>query len=233
MANTSDCTSGDISVYYLNNKGEVQWSKHFGTADNNNIGQLVANVDGSLAVAMTGEVSPGNQGPVITKISSTGSVVWSKGYSFTDVQSAAPYLTGLPDGGFLLHGQQKNPGDTNPKAFIMKLDSDGNEIWGQRVTSPDRVVFSRRAYVTSSGDYLLCGDFWKAAVTNYDVFLIKMDSAGTFQFFKSYGRSASTINSYDVVEQNGNYVIGGDYTNGSGDYKSWIIKTDLSGNLLE
>ena len=84
-----------MTVYYLNNKGEVLWSKHFETINQNNVYDLVVTSDGNLAVGMTAEVNAGIQGPVITKMNLKGDVLWSKGYYFASVKDTAAELTPL------------------------------------------------------------------------------------------------------------------------------------------
>ena len=102
---------------------------------------------------MTAEVNAGIQGPVITKMNLKGDVLWSKGYYFASVKDTAAELTPLQDGGFLLLGQWNNP----ISSFILKLDANGDVVWGLKAITGFKFLSTNRAYVTAHGDYLVAG----------------------------------------------------------------------------
>ncbi|MBI4946080.1 MAG: hypothetical protein HY840_06740 [Bacteroidetes bacterium] len=80
--------------------------------------------------------------------------------------------------------------------------------------------------------YIVCGPSSSYGMDNTDFFLLKIDSAGKFQWQNTFGGS-NIENCFSVKQTNDSgFVICG-YTNsfGSGGYDAYLAKTDLSGNL--
>jgi hypothetical protein len=81
--------------------------------------------------------------------------------------------------------------------------------------------------------YLITGassSFTQAAA---DVFLLKTDSLGTFQWSGHYGGNESDVGvRVKTIEGNGHFIAGYSNSFGTGDYDFMLLKTDLTGNLV-
>lgn len=134
--------------------------------------------------------------------------------------------------------------------FIAKYDSNGNNLWVKRcggtgwdVGNGITVDKSGNCYVT--GGYISIGTFGTTTLTslgNYDAFVAKYDSTGTFLWAKSaggvsedMGQSLSTDaanNCYVIGYFNGTATIGITPLTSAGSSDIWIAKYDASGNSV-
>ncbi len=86
---------------------------------------------------------------------------------------------------------------------------------------------------TQDTGYLITGassSFTQAAA---DVFLLKTDSLGVYQWSTHYGGNESDIGvRIQTIQGNGHVIAGYSNSFGNGDYDFLLLKTDLSGNLM-
>ncbi|MBL4625585.1 MAG: T9SS type A sorting domain-containing protein [Flavobacteriales bacterium] len=87
--------------------------------------------------------------------------------------------------------------------------------------------------LTSDGGYIITGATGSFGYGQSDVYLLKIDSAGAYQWSRSYGGS-NVDWGYDAeITSDGGYVIAG-YTNsfGAGGYDFYLVRTDSVGDTL-
>jgi hypothetical protein len=85
---------------------------------------------------------------------------------------------------------------------------------------------------TSDKGYIVCGTTSSYGMGNTDVYLLKIDSAGKFQWQNTFG-GINIENCFSVKQTNdAGFIICG-YTNsfGAGGYDAYLVKTDSTGNL--
>lgn len=147
----------------------------------------------------------------------------------------------------------------NSDIFITKLDVSGNYVWTYKIggVSSDE---GRSIYLDGFGNIYATGRFggsidfdagigiFNLTAANYDVFILKLDTSGSFVFAKSMegGASSFATGGSIAVDQSGNiYASGGftktyDFDPGPGVfnlnalYTSFVfnLKLDISGNFL-
>ena len=122
--------------------------------------------------------------------------------------------------------------------FTLALLLVGNNLFSQIITF--RHVFGgtgddfgQDIEQTSDGGYIITGATGSFGYGQSDVYLLKIDSLGIYEWSRSYG--GSNIDwGYDVeITSDGGYVIAG-YTNsfGAGGYDFYLIRTDSIGDTL-
>ena len=161
------------------------------------------------------------------------------------------YITGTSQGTNLF-GKNATSGTTDD-IFVAKLNSSGVVQWVYTAggTGRDR---GRKIALDSSGNIYVVGyyqqtvDFGGGDVTSnqsFDVFLLKLNSSGTFQWVKSYGGSTGNDLGRDVVVDSNDNVImlgtfrgtvnfdsgdgGGVVNYTSNDYDVFLIRLNSSG----
>ena len=174
----------------------------------------------------------------ISKFNSSGDFVWVKriGSTGTDRASAISLDTA---GNFYIGGSFQASPDFDPgagtsslttndrDAFILKLDSNGDFLWVKQITGPAsgggvfNLEFVNSLAVTStdlyaSGEFGSTADFDPGAGTSNlvsnggtDVFVLKLDLNGTYQWVKSFGGSDTEIARSVAADSTGVYVAGG------------------------
>ena len=155
------------------------------------------------------------------------------------------YITGTSQGTNLF-GKNATSGTTDD-IFVAKLNPSGVVQWVYTAggTGRDR---GRKIALDSSGNIYVTGYYWSTVdfgggnVTsngNWDAFLLKLDSSGTFQWVKSYGSNSGNDLGRDVaIDSNDNIYMLGTYRGtvdfGAGDVAAtdadiFLIKYNSSG----
>lgn len=127
------------------------------------------------------------------------------------------YITGTSQGANVF-GKNATSGTTDD-IFVAKLNSSGVIQWVYAAggTGRDR---GRKIALDSSGNIYVTGYYWSTVdfgggnVTsngNWDAFLLKLDSSGTFQWVKSYGSNYNDLGRDVAIDSNDNIYMLGNY----------------------
>ncbi len=164
----------------------------------------------------------------VVKYSADGSKKFSKmiGGSGADmVYGIAP----TADGGFVIGGKAGSPdgdfsgvGTLKYKAFVMKLDANGNVAWTNAISSslhsavkniavaPNGDIYATVETVADDGEFADIAGTKKGLETTV---LMKLNSAGNIQWKKCY-HGAGRTQLYAVIATNDGCVIAGQYASG-------------------
>jgi hypothetical protein len=167
---------------------------------------------------------------LIMKLDSTGAILWQRTWSYY----ATEYPTNLVvDGGGNVYvvGQADSFGSGDNDAILIKYDTLGTLLWEKRwagagVDIATDVGFdaSGNVYVTGQTDSFGAGDF--------DVFLLKYLSDGTFVWQQAWGTSARETPSRIAVDAgSGTIYISGDTTVSPGVFNAFLLHYSSSGTL--
>ena len=176
----------------------------------------------------------------VLKLGSNGAYQWHTFYGATGSQAEA-YDIAIHDNDFIVitgrtYGTWKGPSGQDPlnpntagnnASFILKLDSSGTYQW-HTIYGSDYFDYGCGITVNGSGSIYVSG--WSAGswngplgqspLHNYsgsgsDVFVLKLDSSGAYQWHTFYGNVFENSNYKIVVDSGGNLYIAGTTT------KSW------------
>ena len=212
-------------------------------------------------------VNTGNSGGRdiwIIKFDNNGSRIWSKDYGGNgDDQGIS--IAATADSGFIVLGSCNGSGGDIPFTyssspftadwFVLKIDKDGNKQWCKTLGgsglewSTGTILTANQSYYLISGsnskDHDCLDTTWHSSNVNtdYDIFLIKLDTGGNTLWTKSFGGSLAEIaNSAELDPFDSTVLIAG--TSASNDYQAvgnhstnlnkdlWVIKTDKDGKLI-
>jgi hypothetical protein len=234
------------------------------------IGRFEGTADFDPGVGVFNLTSAGSFDVFISKLDASGNFVWAKqfagssaaeGFRISIDAIGSVYATGRFQGTVDF---DPGPGVTNLSsagvfdAFITKLDSFGDFIWAKRLGG----VNSEEGYsiaLDNSGNIFTTGVFEGtvdfdpgAAVFNLssvgssDIFILKLDSFGDFVWAKTMGGSGTDIARSIAIDNNGNVLTTGSFTNtadfdpgpgvsnlsSSGSFDVFISKLDAFGNFV-
>lgn len=166
----------DAYVLKIDAVGTLQWSKSFGRAGNDYIYNCYETSDGGYITAGASQESAyTNYDWIVTKLNSTGTVLWSKIMS-SSLDEGCRKLFITSDGGFLLVGHSRYR-NSNPDALIVKLDASGTLQWKRSFGGAG----SEDAYLvspTADGNYIAAGFTNSFGSGGYDIFMTKFDING-------------------------------------------------------
>ncbi len=209
----------------------------------------------------------------IFKLDPSGNFVWAKslggtGYDYGESITIDAFGDIYTSGYFSGTGDfDPGPGTynlvSNPvyDAFISKLDASGNFIWAKSIggTSVDN-IFSVK---TDPSGNVYCGGYFNSAaadfdpgpasytlapVGDYDAFILKLNSAGSFIWAKNFGGTGDdkllsiAVNASGDVYSTGHYKVTADFDPGPAIYNLspvvlhqadiFVCKLDASGNFV-
>lgn len=206
--------------------GNELWSKTFGGASSEQAKSVQQTLDGGYILAgSTSSYGAGSVDAWLIKTDASGNQYWSK--TFGGIGADAAYsVQQTSDGGYILAGGTSSFGDGGLDAYVIKTDSNGNQLWSKTFggTKEDHVESVQQ---TLDGGYILAGGTWSYSVDNVNLlWLIKIDANGNKQWNKTFDGSVITGWAYSVQQtSDSGYILLGT-TNAGG----LLIKTDANGN---
>jgi peptidoglycan hydrolase-like protein with peptidoglycan-binding domain len=241
--NVTSAGSTDIFVLKLNSSGTFQWVNTYG-GTSFDFGRGIA-VDSSGNIYITGYfyetvdfgggnvTSAGSTDIFVLKLNSSGTFQWVNTYGGTSFDfgrgiavdsSGNIYITGyfyetVDFGG----GNLTSAGGAD--IFVLKLNSSATFQWVSTFGSTS-IDVGEDITVDSSGNSYITGyfegtvDFGGGNVTSAgsaDIFVLKLNSSGTFQWVNTYGGSAFDVGMDITVDSSGNSYITG-YFEGTVDF---------------
>lgn len=162
---------------------------------------------------------------VLTKRDAGGNEIWTKGIdlNYTGYIYSYHALSVYPaaDGGYILaggmcHSEEKNSGN----AWLVKTDSQGNEIWKGTFDGYSDVLLRP----TSDGGCLAC--LGTCESESSDSLLIKADAEGNVAWSRRFDGWINDVQ----IDPNGGYILSQTKESEDIGSSSWMIRIDTHGN---
>jgi uncharacterized delta-60 repeat protein len=139
-------------------------------------------------------------------------------------------ITQSSDGGYVVAGYTSSFGAGSYDFYVVKLDSSGNVVWTKTIGgSGDDQAWS--IIRSSDGNYVVAG--WTNSFgSNYDFYVVKLDSSGNIIWTKTIGGSGDDQAWSIIQSSDGGYVVAGRTSSfGAGGWDFYVVKLDSSGNV--
>ena len=206
--------------------GDTLWTKTFATTPGFARAYSIRQTsDGGFIV--TGDVTLANSivtDVILLKLDANGNRQWCKhiGNGLSDVGNVVRQTA---DGGYIIAGFANESFGSGKDILLVKTDELGDTIWTKTFSGSLNDI-AQALDITPDGGYIVTG-FTNShnAGQNYEGFLLKTNSSGEQEWFRTYGYTRA----YSVVSAAGGYTFAGYGPVGSGQYS--LIHTDNFGNL--
>ncbi len=223
---------------------------------------------GPLTVSL---VSAGSSDAFVSKFNSAGTLQWAKSIGGTFYDGGKDIKLDA-SGNIYVCGQHYGvtdldpgvatftvSGNANGSGFITKLDNSGNFLWGKVLLGSSQSLFNSievdgSGNIYSTGTFNNLTDFDPGAPTftmnsngGSDAFILKLNNAGSFQWAKSVGGSATDYAVSVRCDAAGNPILLGDFNSSSMDFdpgpgsftmscngnnEIYLLKLDATGNFM-
>jgi len=213
------------------NYGQPYFQKVFYDSPFDQEGQdVLPTADGGyLIAAYTSNSTFNDQDIEVVKADASGALVWKKTYGGN--KPDFPYhMLQAADGNYFIIGYSQSYGGGDYDVLLLKIDPAGNTIWLKTYGGwgNDQGL---DIIATSDGNYMIVGNSNSAAMADQDMFLIKIDPAGTVIWNKWLGGSSNDFgNSIQQCSDGGYIVLGNTFSFGAGG-DAYLVKTDAGGNI--
>jgi hypothetical protein len=158
--------------------------------------------------------------------------LWTKTYGGESAEGGRSVCL-TEDGGFAIAGYTFSFGEGNADAYLIKTDSEGNELWSKTYGGTGSDYGYSICKASSDNGFIITGYTTSYGAGSKDVYLIRTNSNGDTLWTKTFGGSGLDIGMSVSETSGGNIVICG-YTEsfGAGEDDIYIVKTDANGNFL-
>jgi uncharacterized delta-60 repeat protein len=196
-----------LFVLKFGSDGTLVWQRILGPASGD--GVAVA-ADGSVYVAGTA-VRPGGAfefDVVLLKLDSTGSLIWRRAYSGSEVADARGGVTVAPDGSVYVGGAiQASTKKVVVDALVVKFASDGTLLWDRGWGGRSGDVGGGVAALTD-GSVVLVGDTNSFGADSDDAFILRLSADGRGLDADTWGGTGIDHGDDTVAASDGTVAVG-------------------------
>ena len=206
-----------------------EWNNTFGGTDwDGGYSGFQASDGGYIITGLTVSYSVGGTDLYLIKTNADGNEQWSKTFGGGGDEWGETIIKSS-DGNYIICGVVESYGAGGKDAWLLKTDTDGNEIWNNTFGGGDRDV-SYCVSHTSDGGYILTGRTESYGAGGVDVYLVKTDSNGNMQWQQTFGGASDDVGASVLQTSDGGYIISGWTWSFDINADVWLIKTDENGN---
>jgi hypothetical protein len=163
----------DVYLIKTDAGGNQVWSKTFGGSGYDGATSVCQTFDGGYIIA--GYLN--SLDIYLIKTDANGNEVWSKTFGGEQVDIAHS-VQQTSDGGYIIAGFTESYAEGGEDVYLIKTDSDGNEVWSKTFGGPDDDC-GYLVQQTSDGGYIIAGYKGSYGATKDDVYLIKVKPDGS------------------------------------------------------
>lgn len=217
----------DVFLVKTDASGNFSWQKSLGGLGSDGAWDIKNTSDGGYILAgWTFSHGPGSVGNAwLVKTDSLGNQLWHQAFGGTGVDRAYS-VQQTTDGGYILAGYTSSFGAGLDDMLLIKTDNLGNQQWMKTFGGTGR-DYGYSVQQTSEGGFIITGYTLSYGAGGDDVYLVKTDSDGNLEWFKTYGGSSSDVG-YAVREtpDGGCIIAGHTLSYGAGVHDAWLIRLD-------
>ncbi|MEO0223650.1 MAG: hypothetical protein ABIL76_00965 [candidate division WOR-3 bacterium] len=230
----------DLFLAKFTNNGDLIWAKIYKYP-----GQVYANeiIRDSNSYILVSKIAPGNVSlhPFVINVDTNGNIIWAKFYGYpSDIQEYSPayyfdrIALKINDGFFILGSKiyQVQP-SYHYDIYLLKIDNNENPLWaksygGDNVPSHNENASS--IIKSIDGNYYIIGSYGSFSVSQYGIYLLKIDQNGNLIKSKVYYQNMGASSGLRIFQNNDKLII--PYSNYSSYYPLGILVIDTSGSIF-
>lgn len=226
----------------LNSDGNIVWEKTYGGESYDDANSVIQSTDGGYTVAGITK-SKGARDAWIIKLDNLGNIIWNKtfggekDYRFLNkaahnlLYKGSESIIETTDGDYVVTGNISSKDSDEESAWILKLDSSGNQIW-ERIYSRNKYCSAHSILQGTDGGYIVAGYSLGKNEDEVGVWIFKLDSNGNMIWEKIYGKRQLDWASSIIQTIDGGYVVAGFSQPFVKTSDVWIFKLDNQGNIV-
>jgi outer membrane protein OmpA-like peptidoglycan-associated protein len=206
------------------------WTQIFGGEEIDQSFSIIEISDGYIIVGWTHSHGSGNSDVWLIKTDLNGNKVWDKTYGGKE-RDRGLSVKKTNDSGYIIVGYTESFGNGLFDLWLLKTDKNGNEEWNNTFGGGD-YDYGLAVQQTKDEGFIITGYTSSSGPPNSNAWLIKSDKNGNKQWDKIFG-GINCESGFSLLELNNGYIFAGYVESfGNGDYDSWAIRTDFSGNII-
>ena len=229
-------TTHQATIMLINDKSEILWRTVIG--DNKSYAHaMVANDNNEYLVVgddftwTTKDKSRGHYKLMLSKVDSKGNKLWAKYFSIDNNNAKGLDIIKTKDGDYIIVGKARDKLN-NKKAWILRVDSNGNKKWENFFANPD--AFDTAYYIgeDKKNGYIVTGTSAYSGEKGDEIWALKINNIGKIEWnsilpIKKLS-SLQSIIPQSIKRIEDKYVLAGIYIDRMVDYSLFFLETDLN-----
>ncbi len=156
---------------------------------------------------------------------------WVRAYGMADSEDVATSVQQTSDGGYMVAGQTTSYGAATADIWVLKLNSTGRIEWEKKYGGNANDVVTA-VQQTSDGGYVVAGYTRSFGAGYDDIWILKLDSAGSITWQNTYGGDYADDRAYSIQQtSDGGYIVAGHTGTETRSWDFWVLKLDSTGGV--
>jgi len=232
--NTISFGAGTYDFYLIktDGNGDTLWTRTFGGANEDRSSAVRQTADGGyVLVGFSQSFGSTSRNVYLIRTDPNGDTLWTRTYGGSSLEEGSS-IEQTTDGGFIILGTTGSFGAGANDIYLIKTDLNGDTLW-TRALGGTMNEYAESIAQTTDGGYAIFGYTQSFGVNDFDLYLIKTDSAGFPAWSKTYGGYLTDQARSGQQTADGGYILGG-FTEsfGSGINDVYLVRTDANGDTL-
>lgn len=220
----------DIWIVKFDENGNEIWNKTFGGAGTER-GKAIQNTpDGNyIVVGTTNSYGNGYDDIWIIKLDTNGNEKWNQTFGGPDNDTGRSIT--LDDDMYVILGETWSYGSGKSDFWLIKTDSQGNEIWNKTYGGSEED--QGRFLIYSDKGYVLTGGTRSYGNGEEDIWVLKVDEEGNEKWNNTFGTNERIEYCNQLIQsENKSFVlVGHSLSKNYSSLKGMVVKTDNQGRL--
>ncbi len=223
-----NCTN-DVWLIKVSPQGQEQWNLTLGGIGDDEMAFVQQTADGGyFLIGNTDSHGAGSSDIWFVKVDSNRNMQWNN--TFGGIGQDKAHLVSQVPGGYIIAGSTKSYGARYSDYWLVKTDTKGEVLWNNTFRGIIWYDSAHSIQHTRDGGYIIAGMTQEFGAGHNDLLLVKTDSNGTEQWYRTFGEGGLEFNPSVRLSPDGGYILGG-RTFSFDDVEYWFIKTDADGKL--
>ena len=220
-----------FTLLAIGSKAQISFQKTFGSHQYEYAEEIIQLYDTGYATIGSSSLSGSSSDVYLLRIDSLGNYLWSKTYGGNQSDNGES-IKETTDSGFVIAGHTNSFGAGGFDAYLIKTDKDGNLEW-QKTYGGSDWDFAHSVILMPDGGYVIAGETYSSGLGNNDAYIIRTDSLGNSLWQRTFGTAQEDkVNDIFLAQDGFLYATGTTNGKGSGTNDAYVLKLDLSGNLI-
>jgi len=223
----------NVNLVKFNHEGQKQWNKGLtlltpGETGDEEVEFVQQTADGGYFLIGNMDSHANSSDIWFVKVDSNGNMQWNN--TFGGIGQDKAYSVCQVPGGYIIAGGTKSYDAVYSDYWLVKTDTKGEVQWNNTFRGIIWYDSADSIQQTRDGGYIIAGITQEFGGGHNDLLLVKTDSNGTEQWYRTFGEGGHEFNPSVWLSPDGGYILGG-RTWSFDDVDYWLIKTDEDGNV--
>jgi len=233
-ATLSTPSSGaDIYLVRTDPSGYLHWERTYGGYYYIGKDIIITEDHGFIVLASAQQGIYDNTDIYLMRLNFTGDTLWTKTY-YDEYNASPQEIIPTSDGNYIIVSTIYCPESDTEAIYLIKTDQDGDSLWTRLHDSSLHNEKACSITLIDDGGYLICGSINPGLNFSFDLYLLKVDSCGNYEWDLTFGGNSSDFG-YDAIQTSDGYylVTGSSYSINNSDAEIWLLKVDSEGTSVD